>query len=237
MQYGFQRTQAGLYSPSPRGLAGFQRQGMDQRKKGGGTPIVFKGSDFSLSGATSVSKAFFAPAIGDVVVVWCGASGGGSQTLTTAGGGRVWNYTPVVWGAHGYTSAYFWQVLDALDVANTWNLGGAAGYEVTAYAGNGATAVTAKITVADGNTGLTTRDIGGFTPAAASKGVITLLSDRDASVLAVTTAGFTLRQDRSLETFWESGIADKLSGYGGENIVWTMSASGTGEVVVALEVT
>lgn len=33
MVLGFQRTKSGLYVPSPGGLPGFQRQGMDQRKK------------------------------------------------------------------------------------------------------------------------------------------------------------------------------------------------------------
>lgn len=63
MVYGFQRQKSGLFVPSPGGLPGFQRQGMDQRKKATvsgwnandkGPDILLSADQFTASGAATL---------------------------------------------------------------------------------------------------------------------------------------------------------------------------------------
>mgnify|MGYP000653330581 CR=1 FL=1 len=209
------------------------------------TAMAFRSA--SSDGATlRVSKPTGA-AVGDMVCVWVNY-GPNNLTMTTTGGGSAWNVTRVTWAAHGYTSTFFWKVINATDLDPTkfWDMSAAA-YETIntlCYQGNGATTATVKATAAN-NVNQSTLTLTGYTKNAGHRGTAVFFADRDENLDGnngsnyTRPSGFTMRFDADYANFWCMG-GDKLTGYAdGANVVWSgvNGSNGFAEVGILVEFT
>lgn len=157
--------------------------------------------------------------VGDLVVLWALDCTSAVAVATASGSG--WNVQTVSIAAastNGYGAA-FWKVLTATDVANAWNLTGAAEDGVLAirYRAHGATGATVKDTTSNGS-GTTTFTLDGFTKAAGHYGAIALFGASSSAGAGgiVGPSGFAERRRDSgagLAGTFVAIVADLVSGY------------------------
>ncbi len=228
MVAGFQRSPKGLYVPNPVGLPGFQRQGMNQAKKGASTWVDFINT--ANSGATGAgSMAVTKPSgiqVSDLVLVHVEDTVT-AVTMNTSGGSSWPKIFMTASGLNQDGDALFWKVLTATDVANAWDVSvGGQGALSARYRGNGATAVTSKSTNNGGGSPMT---LTGFAKAANHYGVLSFVAGSSAFT---PPTGFDERYDAAPVSS-RIGLADRRAGYvDNAAVAWTVvSGSARGFLV------
>lgn len=200
-------------------------------------PIVYRSQSTRHTGATTAQKPS-GIAVGDLVFVINGiapAGTGAPPNLKTSGGSAWGKFV----GAAGSNWGVYWKVLNATDVANAWNFVDAvddttpescSGTGSFAYEGRGATTVTSQQSVAHG-TAQASIDFTGFTPAFNSKGVVTVMMNRETLLTEVQPSGFALRELAGY-VGGDMGFADRLGSYEGGALSWTGMGSVGGAILV-----
>lgn len=186
-----------------------------------GPPIDFANSTVTANSASAITKPSDAAA-GDLMVVFVADTSTGA-TLTTASGSAWSRIEPSPTVGPKY-HVLFWKVLNATDVANAWNLGGGVaghGAITIRYRSNGATTVTLKDSyqVFEGVNG--SYPLTGFSKAAGTYGVLSLILVDGPTNAPGTPSGFTVRQS-SNASGWRIVAADNLTGYvDGSSVTWS----------------
>jgi len=185
---------------------------MTQRAR---VPIAFR-STATTSGSATVTKPA-GVATGDLVVVILPDCSTGVTLTTTSG--SAWNRTELTWW---YNSVLFWKVLTGTDVSNTWGLSESNGAVATAWQPGTSAVASVYVTFAFNalSAGASTLTIPGVTTNDATKGVISIVVDRDTEVTPGTPTGFTSRVSTAVETYLKTAVADHVD-YQGGDVVWT----------------
>ncbi len=140
--------------------------------------------------------------------------------------------------SYGYTTKVWSKIMTASDISNNWGKGGNTVTDFLVIAYSNVTSVALKTSNNNKLTAANTLNLGSFSVNSNSRGVVTIVSDRDPSQVVVQPNTFVTRiSNGTLITFWSTYIADKLTGYSGENISWanTLGTNGYDEAGVVLE--
>lgn len=198
-------------------------------------PIAFR-SMVASSAATSVVTKPAGIAVGDLVVVIIPDGSGIAGLSTTAG--SAWAFDGETVG--GVITFWSWKVLNATDVANTWNTSANHTADTVAYAyeGRGATTLTRKLG-ATSSGAVNTLDLGtGYAPSATTKGFIAYITDNAIADAPTVPAGFQSRGGTAGAR--KTILSDNLISYNGGPVIWTTvnsSGSNSGQSGTLFEVT
>jgi hypothetical protein len=212
--------------------------------RGNQAPIVYRSKAASPPTSTAVTKPAGIEA-GDLVIVISTenvSSGGPFATVLTTTSGSAWGTATLSAGATG-VYRYWWKILNATDVANTWTHNVAHNPSVTAlaYRGNGATTLTVISNTANPNASASpTLAIPGYSNTE-SKGTICWYIDAASTDVATPPSGFTSREAATIPFLLYHAFVDALGNYTqGATITWTTTNSGggtSGEAAVLWDVT
>lgn len=226
MQYGFQRTQSGLYAPSPGGLPGFQRQGMDQRKKNASV-AGFLGYALTTApgAATTLINWPTGARVGDLAVLHAESSAVGGLNPSTSGWTAAGGYAGATVGGN-----LQWKILDATDLTTATITHGAGSMECNVWVFRGCTALTERGAAGNGaNDGTATKNVAGFTKGASAKALLFACTANVAVARAVSAPVM------SHLTSIQAG--DVPVGLGYQTASWVLAAANLGEYVDGTTIT
>lgn len=229
---GFQAPGLRFVAPAG-GLKGFQRQGMDQRKKANGAQFVGGGSASNPGSTFTVSAAQLAvigAVPGDMFLFTAGDPGvNGPLNTTGFSGPGVVNYP----GGQNVSCGVIWRPLTSADLTAGITVSGlsasAGEQDLTWNLYRNAAAISLRSTVPTAVGTATTVIIPGAVPTAKALGFVAIFAARDSSPNRTGPVGWNLRvQNQTAPSFANStGVWDLLdaSAYSGADVADTNEAS------------
>ena len=192
--------------------------GRGHARGGNGPPLAFRAEANAAN--SNVAGKPTGIAVGDLVFVL--NIGGVTGVTLTTGPGAAWTRSELVPSSASHI--LFWKVLNATDVANTWDFNAANQYSYSvAYSANGlaVSSVNLRSSAVNAATAQSTLSLAGFAFSnGVPRSVFSALADEDADTTPVAPPGFTVRSGTALGSV-KGGLADMLEGYAGGAAVWS----------------